>query len=678
MESNSFINRFQYFDFIRGSTLAVEEKLMSISTTPAPAAKVAPILRLGAPLISFFLLQSAISLIILAFLGRLGTATVAGIGVSGALYGVVLALLYGFDTGVQALVSRATGAGRRDLIGQIIAEAQIVSVPLGIALTAVVWTLAPTLMAGVIHDRAAASAGAAYLQSGALSLALLALTIPINAAWIASGRPGISFLVSAITAPIQIGLTFMLVFGAGAIPALGINGAGWANVLSCVAGALLQYGLIARLQLVTTWKPPTLDGALRIVAIGWPVSLQQSFQNFGLMVAFVIVAQIGVAGTAVINVLINLTTAPIQCAAGLSVAAATLVGQALGRGNPAEARTWGWRTVGINLALTAPLGLFAAISPHPLLAIFLHDPATLALADLPARILGLTVVADTTRSVLAFAFRGAGATKIAAGILFAGLWLVELPLIWWVALKLGQGVLGVIEVQATIAVSEALLLAWLWRTSIWTLRPEGSGASLAGAKRIAILGGGGAGKSTLARRLGASLQLPVTHLDRLVYGPGWTRRAPGDVAAALTAELEDTVGWIVEGTYYETSAVTLPRADVVLWLDQPTSRRLYRCWRKVRDHRGKPRADRPDDCEEAFGWTYASSVLTFGRWSGRLERQLSAAAAGTVVRVWGDRGIRRLLADAGVQPQVSLAPIRRAATGEVRGSGGPGRSVACP
>ena len=182
-----------------------------------------------------------------------------------------------------------------------------------------------------------------------------------------------------------------------------------------------------------------MAGVLRIASIGWPVSLQQSFASLALMIAYAIVAQLGSTGAAVINVLLNLTMVTVQTAIGFGVAAATLVGQSLGRGDDPEARAWGWRAVRIGLLLTAPLGLAAAAAPEPLLRLFLHDPATLGQAIWPARLVGVNVVADTVIWVLCYGLRGAGATKLAAGVPFVRLWLIQLPLMWWIGLGFAPG-----------------------------------------------------------------------------------------------------------------------------------------------------------------------------------------------------------------------------------------------
>ena len=103
----------------------------------------------------------------------------------------------------------------------------------------------------------------------------------------------------------------------------------------------------------------------------------------------------------------------------------------------------------------------------------------------------------------------------------------------------------------------------------------------------------------------------------------------------------------MEGTYGEASALTLPAADLVLWLDQPVLLRLLRAWRKTVVHRGRPRADRPDGCEEGFGWRYAAMVFSFGAWSPGTRRNARSQGRGPVHRLRGDAEVRRFLAEVG-------------------------------
>jgi len=496
-------------------------------TRPPPLAvigRVRPIFALGAPLVGFFMIYTAVNIATVGMLGRLGDTAIAGVGAGSAVYGAICALLWGVDTGVQAIVARATGAGRADRIAGILAAAHAGAIPLAVVVGATTWAIGPGLVALILPDHAAAAAGGAWIALAAPSMVLLAMTLPINAAWIGSGRPAIAMAVTALSAPLQVGLTLVFVLGAGPFHGLGAAGAALAMDATMLACVFVQFGLALRLVPGFLRVRPRAAGVVEIAAIGWPISVQQSLLQVALLAVFAIIAQLGAAPAAIANVLLTITNAPTQTGTGLGVAAATLVGQALGRGDARQARGWGWRTTAVSVALTAPMGLALALAPATLLGLFLRDPATLAMAIPPARIAGLGVAVNTAAVVLGFAFRGAGATKIAAVVPFVSLWLVQLPLMVWVGLTLRQGLVGIVAVQTGVAAADVLVLAMIWASAGWTrVRIETGSASAAGL-------------------------------------PSPLRRAAETWDDDLARTLESG-GWIADGTYAEANALTLSAAD---------------------------------------------------------------------------------------------------------------------
>lgn len=125
-------------------------------------------------------------------------------------------------------------------------------------------------------------------------------------------------------------------------------------------------------------------------------------------------------------------------------------------------------------------------------------------------------------------------------------------------------------------------------------------------ERIAIVGIAGSGKSTLARELGRRLRLPVIHLDRVYWRPGWQPR-PDDEFAAIQRELVASERWVIDGNYSGTLPLRLARATAVIYLDLPRRVVLPRVALRTLRERGRVRADSGDGCPEKLD-------LQFIRW----------------------------------------------------------------
>lgn len=116
-----------------------------------------------------------------------------------------------------------------------------------------------------------------------------------------------------------------------------------------------------------------------------------------------------------------------------------------------------------------------------------------------------------------------------------------------------------------------------------------------------IVGGPGSGKSTLAVRLGEATGLPVFHMDKIHYLPGWVERSKSE-KSAMTREVHAMDQWIFEGGHSATYTERIVRADQFIWLDIPIWTRIYRVLRRSYIYQGRTRPDLQDDCPEQFNW----------------------------------------------------------------------------
>ncbi len=130
-------------------------------------------------------------------------------------------------------------------------------------------------------------------------------------------------------------------------------------------------------------------------------------------------------------------------------------------------------------------------------------------------------------------------------------------------------------------------------------------------RRILIIGSGGAGKSTLARQLGAELGLPVYHLDQLYWKPGWVKSSREEFADKQATVLR-MPEWIIDGNFGETIQARLDAADTVIFLDFPTRVCLWGVFRRYFRYRNRTRPDMTEGSPEKFpDWDFLWWILSY-------------------------------------------------------------------
>ena len=128
--------------------------------------------------------------------------------------------------------------------------------------------------------------------------------------------------------------------------------------------------------------------------------------------------------------------------------------------------------------------------------------------------------------------------------------------------------------------------------------------------RIMIIGCGGSGKSTLARQLGQKLGLPVVHLDKLFWTPGWVSVSQEEFDRLHETALAEEK-WIMDGNFDRTIPRRLQRCDTVIYLDFSRWQCLLGMCQRVLGSYGKNRPDMANGCPERFDWEFVKFIWNF-------------------------------------------------------------------
>lgn len=131
-------------------------------------------------------------------------------------------------------------------------------------------------------------------------------------------------------------------------------------------------------------------------------------------------------------------------------------------------------------------------------------------------------------------------------------------------------------------------------------------------KKIIIIGSGGAGKSTLSRKLSDITGIEIVHMDKLFWQAGWVSITREELADKVK-EIVLTDSWIIDGNYSGTFEIRMEAVDTIIYLDFPTIVCLWGIVKRFIMYSGKERPDVTEGCKEKIDWEFFNWVLTYRR-----------------------------------------------------------------
>lgn len=438
--------------------------------------RIRQILAIALPIIGGMTSQNILNLVDTGMVGTLGDEALAAVGTGAFANFMAMAFITGLSAGVQTIASRRKGEGRDEESAVPLNGALLIALLFGIPVSIGLVFVVPWVFPVLNPDPAVVEMGVPYLQARVLAMVAVGMNFAFRGYWNGVNLSKLYLRTLLVMHAANIGLNWVLIFGNLGFDAMGAQGAGVASAIATYVGTAYYFYLGLRHARDNGFlrQMPTRETVSGIGRLALPNAFQQLFFAAGFNVLFWIIAHSNMgeqahatAQVAAANVVINVTLVAVLPGIGLGLAAASLVGQALGRKDPADAKAWGWDVGKVSVVIVGALGLPMLLVPDLILGVFLHDPQTVEIARGPLRLVGATIGLDAVGMVLMNAHIGAGATRTSMVVSVATQWLLSLPAAYVVGPVLGMSLTVIWIAQVAGRSVAAVAFLRLWQRGRW-------------------------------------------------------------------------------------------------------------------------------------------------------------------------------------------------------------------
>ena len=289
--------------------------------------------------------------------------------------------------------------------------------------------------------------GAAYIQIISLVVFFQFIGFLGSAALRGAGDTVTPLWIGVLVNVVNFGINVNLIFGNAFVPRLGVPGAAIGTSISYVIGALILLAILVRgkgrlkLHLSGAWVH--METVRRIFRIGWPAALEQIFLNVAFLAWVGMVIVFGTEVLAAHQIGLRIQSFAFMPGFGFAIAATALVGQNLGARNPDEAEKSGWEAAKFSVAVMSVIALAIFLLAEPIARVFIGDPVVVDFSITFIRIHAISIPAVGIFFAIDGALRGAGDTRFPLIVSLSGMYLVRLPLSYFLGFVLGWGIVGI-------------------------------------------------------------------------------------------------------------------------------------------------------------------------------------------------------------------------------------------
>lgn len=392
------------------------------SVAPAAPLKLS-LFKLAGPTIVGNLLLSMVHLAAIKIVAELGAEAVAAVIAADRIYMAIQLIIFSITAGTTAMVAFAWGSRNVAEADRVVKMSAVFTLGASLVLCVLIqWLATPMVAIFGLHGELLAEA-AFYLKLLIYFNVFFSFLAVMSAALRAAGDALTPVWIAAIGNVINIVLAYLLVYGFGPVPAMGIQGAAYAAGVSYLVVSVIFFMMWRARRLMLKPEKQIFmqrDRARRLIRIAVPAGIEQSIFNVSIIGFMWVVSLYGTEAFTAYGIGVNILSISIVIGMGFAIATATMAGQNLGAGQPDEAERAAWRNLKIAFCTMAVLGLLIGVNARLIGSFFISDALVLDY------LVALTVMVAIVQPMMSIEFtlggalRGAGDTKSPARITLAG------------------------------------------------------------------------------------------------------------------------------------------------------------------------------------------------------------------------------------------------------------------
>ncbi|MBD3425909.1 MAG: MATE family efflux transporter [Candidatus Omnitrophica bacterium] len=395
--------------------------------------------------------------------GRFGKTAQAAYGFSFQLYFVFIIIGIALSIGTVSVVSRLYSAERTHAFRSAVASCVGTSAALGIIFVILGFFLSGNIISGVNIPLPVKSLAIPFMRIYSLAFLFDYVLMNNNGILRACGMVKRSLWVMTIVCMMNIALNFLLAFRTP----LGLNGIAVATVISLFTGAALTLYFTGRLSGVFSFSIRIVKEVLNI---SWPSGLLQAFLQIGYLVLFLILGMLPRYNTEIMAALTNglkIESAIFLPAIAFNLGAAVIVGRHLGIRDKQGAFRGGVITAVMGVAMVIAIILLVMLNARHVASFLSDNPIVtresvkyihIALIGQPFLAWGL---------ILAGGLNGAGDTRSVMLIMFISIWLIRIPLCYYLGIELGLGAVSIWWSMNISIIVHAILMTYRYWQKRW-------------------------------------------------------------------------------------------------------------------------------------------------------------------------------------------------------------------